>query len=136
MGGFFDGIVVHEILHWHPMVSSSYPVDSLTALQLNILWMAFFTRVPTSIGLGLLVLWRNAHKTHRWWSGKMLAGRMLTGFGAFNVVEGLVDHQLLGLHHVNERAPREQWIYWDRGFIIWGSGMLAISSLLFKQGQQ
>jgi uncharacterized membrane protein len=99
MGGFFDGIVVHEILHWHPMQSSTYPVDSLTALRLNILWDGLFHACThIFIGLGLLVLWRNAHKTHRWWSGKMLAGTMLTGFGAFNVVEGLVDHQLLGLH--------------------------------------
>jgi Predicted membrane protein (DUF2243) len=64
----------------------------------------------------------------------MLAGTMLMGFGAFNV-EGLVDHQLLGLHHVNESAPREQWIYWDGGFIIWGAAMLATGSLLFKQGK-
>jgi hypothetical protein len=27
---------------------------------------------------------------------------MLVGFGAFNCVEGLIDHHLLGVHHVNE----------------------------------
>jgi hypothetical protein len=36
---------------------------------------------------------------------------VLLGWGIFNVVEGLVDHQLLGLHHVNETAPIEQWLY-------------------------
>jgi uncharacterized membrane protein len=38
---------------------------------------------------------------------------MLIGFGAFNLLEGLVDHQLLGIHHVNETVPLEQWNYWD-----------------------
>lgn len=42
------------------------------------------------------------------------------GFGISNLVEGIVDHHLLGLHHVNETVPREQWIYWDVGFLIWG----------------
>jgi hypothetical protein len=45
---------------------------------------------------------------------------MLIGFGAFNIVEGLVDHHLLGIHHVNETVPREQWIYWDLAFLVLG----------------
>lgn len=49
---------------------------------------------------------------------------MLIGFGAFNVVEGIVDHHLLGLHNVNETVPREQRVYWDVGFLVWGAAML------------
>jgi uncharacterized membrane protein len=49
---------------------------------------------------------------------------MLIGFGAFNVVEGIIDHHFLGVHHVNETVPRDQWIYWDIGFILWGALML------------
>jgi uncharacterized membrane protein len=86
--------------------------------------------------MGLILLWRNAHKAHLWWSGKMLAGTMLMGFGAFNVVEGFVDHQLLGIHHVNERAPQEQWIYWDGRFLMWGAAMLVIGWLVFRRGKQ
>lgn len=41
---------------------------------------------------------------------------MLMGFGIFNLVEGIIDHHLLGLHHVNETAPPEQWLWWDLGF--------------------
>lgn len=36
---------------------------------------------------------------------------MLVGFGVFNLVEGIVDYELLGIHHVNEMMPRDQWIY-------------------------
>jgi uncharacterized membrane protein len=34
---------------------------------------------------------------------------MLMGFGIFNFVEGIIDHQLLGIHYVNETVP-QQWI--------------------------
>jgi uncharacterized membrane protein len=74
--------------------------------------------------IGLVLLWRAAHRTHVRWSGKLLAGTLLMGFGLFNVVEALVNHHLLGLHHVNETVPQEQWIYWDVGFLLWGAAML------------
>ena len=38
------------------------------------------------------------------------------GFGIFNLVVGIIDHHLLGIHHVNETVAREQWIFWDVGF--------------------
>jgi len=59
---------------------------------------------------------------------------MLIGFGAFNVVEGLVNHQLLGLHHVNETVPREQWIFWDVAFLVWGAAMLIGGWALYRAG--
>ena len=86
--------------------------------------------------LGLIVLWRSAHRGHLWWSWKLLAGTILIGFGIFNVAEGLIDHQLLGIHHVNETVPREQWIYWDIAFLIWGAAMLAGGWLMLKAARR
>jgi hypothetical protein len=31
--------------------------------------------------------------------------------------EGIIDHQILGIHHVNETVPPDQWIYWDMVFL-------------------
>ena len=58
---------------------------------------------------------------------------LLIGFGLFNLVEGIVDHQLLGLHHVNETVRRELWIYWDIGFLLWGAAMLLIGFGLLRR---
>ena len=58
---------------------------------------------------------------------------VLLGWGIFNVVEGLVDHQLLGLHHVNETAPIEQWLYWDLGFLAWGAAMVVAGWALLNR---
>ena len=61
---------------------------------------------------------------------------MLIGFGAFNVVEGLVDHHLLGIHHVNELVDPSYRLYWDLGFLLWGATMLGTGWMLLKQGER
>jgi uncharacterized membrane protein len=138
LGGFFDGIVLHQILQWHHMLTSAgYPADSLSNLEVNTLWDGLFhASTYVFVLLGLLVLWRTAHRTHVRWSGKLLVGTMLIGFGIFNLVEGVIDHHVLGIHHVNETVPRDQWIWWDLGFLIWGAAMLAGGWLLLMRGRQ
>jgi uncharacterized membrane protein len=58
------------------------------------------------------------------------------GFGIFNCVEGIVDHQILGIHHANEKVSQSQWIYWDMGFLEWGALMLEGGWLLWRAGQR
>ena len=138
LGGFFDGIVLHQLLQWHHMLSSAgYPPDSVHNLKVNVMWDGIFhasTYLFTAFGLYLL--WRYSRKSHVRWSSKLLPGAMLLGFGLFNLVEGLINHQLLGLHHVNETVPREQWIYWDVGFLVWGAAMVAGGWFLLRSGRR
>jgi uncharacterized membrane protein len=138
MGGFFDGIMLHQILQWHHMMTSAgYPADSIENIKLNTFFDGLFhASTYVFVALGLLMLWRTAHKAHLWWAGRLLAGTMLIGFGLFNLVEGIIDHHILGLHHVNETVPREQWIYWDLGFLLWGAAMLMGGWLLFRSGKR
>ena len=43
LGGFFDGIVLHQVLQWHHMVTSAgYPPDSVENLKLNTLLDGLF----------------------------------------------------------------------------------------------
>ena len=138
LGGFFDGIIFHQVLQWHHMLTSGgYPANSVYNLQINTLWDGIFhLSTYVFVLLGLIILWRRAHRAHVRWSGKLLAGTILVGFGIFNLVEGIVDHHLLGIHHVNETVPRSQWVYWDIGFLIWGAAMLVGGWLLLKTGEQ
>lgn len=136
LGGFFDGIVLHQVLQWHHMVSAVYPPDSVANLRINTLGDGLFhASTYLFVVAGLLLLWRRASRTHIRWSGKLLAGTLLLGFGAFNTVEGVIDHQLLGVHHVNETVPQAQWISWDLGFLLWGVAMLIGGWLLLRAGQ-
>lgn len=138
LGGFFDGIVLHQILQWHHMLTSAgYPPDSVQNLEINTLWDGIFhasTYVFVVLGLG--ILWRHARRPHVRWSGKLLAGALLIGFGAFNVVEGVINHHLLGIHHVNETVPQDQWMFWDLGFLAWGVLMLIVGTFLVAKGRR
>ena len=118
------------------LTSAGYPPNSVTNLRINTLWDGLF-HISTYIfvAIGLFLLWRAAHQRHVHWSGKMLIGTILMGFGTFNLVEGIIDHHLLGIHHVNETVPPDQWIYWDVGFLIWGAAMLIGGWRLLKAGQ-
>ena len=82
--------------------------------------------------LGILVLWCSSRRPHARWSDKELVGSILIGFGIFNVVEGTVNDHLLGIHHVNETVPRDQWVYWDVAFLLWGAGMLVAGWILLR----
>ena len=138
LGGFFDGIILHQVLQWHHMLTSAgYPANTLGNLEFNVMWDGLFhisTYMFTAIGLTVLA--RHAFRPHAPWSMKMLVGTMLMGFGIFNLVEGIVNHQLLGIHHVNETVPQEQWMYWDMAFLVWGALMLAGGRWLWKAGKQ
>src|SRR3954470_18041523 len=125
LGGFFDGIVLHQVLQWHHMLSSWYPVNAIEDLELNTRWDGAFHSVTyVFVLIGLFLLWRSAHRRHLHWSSRQLIGTLLLGFGIFNTVEGIADHHLLGIHHVNEMVPRDQWPLWDIGFTIWGLAMI------------
>ena len=81
-------------------------------LELNTFWDGIFhSATYLFVVAGLFILWRTARRRHLYWSTKLLVGTMLMGFGAFNMVEGLINHQLLGIQHVNELVDPTYRIY-------------------------
>ncbi|KLK92877.1 membrane protein [Microvirga vignae] len=138
LGGFFDGIVFHQLLQWHHLVTSAgYPPDSIENLKVNTFWDGLFHSLTyVFVVLGLIILWRAARRSHIRWSSKLLLGALLIGFGLFNLVEGTINHQILGIHHVNETVAHEHWIYWDLGFLAWGAAMLIGGWLLIRAGRR
>jgi uncharacterized membrane protein len=138
LGGFFDGIVLHQLLQWHHMLSDhgDYPVTTVAGLEVNVFWDGLFhTLTYIVVVVGLAVLWRAGREPHSRWSSRLFGGMMLVGFGLFNVVEGLVNHQLLGIHHVNEKVSRDQWIWWDAAFLVWGAAMIVGGLVLANRGK-
>lgn len=132
LGGFFDGIVVHQILQWHHMVSAVYPPDTLENLRLNTLADGFFHAVDWVFTLlGALLLWRGLQSGHAAWQTSSFLGTLLVGWGLFNLVEGLINHQILGVHHVR---PGPDQLAYDLGFLAWGAGMLGLGAWLMRRG--
>lgn len=134
LGGFFDGIVLHQLLQWHHMVSNvaSFSPETVPGLKTNTLADGLFHAVTYIFTvLGVALLW-HALRVGQRGTARQLIGLALFGWGLFNVVEGIVDHLLLGIHHVNETAPREQWLWWDLAFLLWGAVMIVAGWWLWR----
>jgi uncharacterized membrane protein len=124
LGGFVDGILLHQILQWHHMLTSAgYPANSVQNYGINTVADGVFHAAAwLATAVGLLMLHRAIRHGYSW-SGRRLVGAMMMGWGIFNVVEGIVDHHLLGLHHVREAAANP--LLWDVGFLLLGGALIA-----------
>ncbi len=136
LGGFLDGILFHQILQWHHMATSAgYPDGNVANLRLNVFLDGMFhVMTYVLVCAGLLMLWQMQKRYGQVLSGRRLFGAVLMGFGLFNLLEGSVDHVLLGIHHVNETVPRDQWVWWDAAFLVWGAVMLVVGRALLQKG--
>ena len=133
MGGFVDGIVLHQILQWHNMLSSVRPPDDLVTMKYNMVWDGLFhafTWVTTAVGL--TKLWRAGQRSDVPWSTRTFVGSLFMGWGFFNAVEGVIDHQILGIHHVH---PGSGQLAWDLGFIASGLLMIAAGWAAIRSGR-
>jgi uncharacterized membrane protein len=132
LGGFVDGIVLHQILQWHHMLTSegSYPPTTVAGLEKNTLWDGLFHAATwVAVAVGLYILWQRT--THWRWaiSGRALLGWMLVGWGLFNLVEGIVDHHILTIHHVREGSHQTVW---DLAFLAFGALLLLAGRALTR----
>ena len=118
LGGFADGVVLHQILQWHNMLSSVRPPVDLLSMKYNMVWDGIFHMLCWfTVILGVWRLWLAGKRVDVAWSTPSLLGAMLLGWGLFNFFEGVLDHQLLGLHHVHPGAAQTAW---DLGFLLFG----------------
>lgn len=135
LGGFADGIALHQIAQWHNMGSAVLPPTTMAAMKQNMAWDGWFhvaTLVLTIIGVYLLL--RDARNARRMPSAGTFTGQLFLGWGSFNLVEGLIDHQLLGIHHVRDmpvHVPSYDLLFLAVG----GIGFIAIGWLLSRARQ-
>jgi uncharacterized membrane protein len=131
MGGFVDGIVLHQLLQWHNMLSSVVPPTDLVSMKLNMLWDGVFHALTwLTTAAGIWRLWEALRRPDAERSSATLVAGMLMGWGLFNSVEGLIDHQLLGLHHVH---PGVDELAWDLGFIASGLFLCLLGWLMLRR---
>jgi uncharacterized membrane protein len=135
LGGFVDGIVLHQIVQWHHMLTDTgdHPATTVAGLEANTLADGFFhlgTWICVAVATTLTVrAWRRDELAPPW---RTHVGLLLMGWGIFNVVEGLIDHQLLGIHHVRDDLGGP--IGWDLGFLAFGALLIVGGQLLVRSG--
>jgi uncharacterized membrane protein len=60
LGGLFDGIVLHQILQWHHMLTSQgdFPATTVRGLEVNTLWDGLFHATTyVFVAIGVFMLW-------------------------------------------------------------------------------
>lgn len=137
IGGFFDGIVFHQVLQWHHVASAGTTPGDVASMRREVFLDGLFHAASLALlVLGLIVVWVATRKGRVLFLAQLVAGSVLMGFGSFNAIEGLVNHQLLGLHHVNETVPPGDWLLWDLGFLASGAVMLSVGAVLWGAGRR
>ncbi len=124
MGGFVDGIVFHQILQLHNMLSAVRPPNTLVNAEINMFWDGLFHAFTWMMtALGITLLWRAMTPLDAARSAQTFAGALSLGWGLFNLVEGVIDHHILNIHHVIERPGH---LPYDLAFL--GSGLALIAA--------
>lgn len=119
--GFFDGIVLHQLLQWHHMFTGLETSRTVAGLELNTFGDGLFHLVDWLLTLvGIALLWQASQRSVVAHSTPTFVGSLLVGAGLFDFFEGLIDHQILGIHHVKP-GPNE--LLWDLGFLALGLGL-------------
>lgn len=143
LGGFFDGIVFHQILQLHHMLSNAgndqigldpTPVTTVAGLEANTLWDGLF-HVATYLAvlIGLVWLWRRWDTVQPVWAPtKFLVGCLMFGWGLFNVVEGIINHHILQIHHV---VAGDWQVIWDLVFLAAGTVFIVGGARLMQNAE-
>jgi uncharacterized membrane protein len=103
LGGFFDGILLHQILQWHHLLSAVGPDDVRFQVAADGYFHALMYAIA-AVGLWLLAIARHV-------SRRLLFAAILIGFGFWHVVDAVLFHWGLGIHRI--RMDSENPLGWD-----------------------
>lgn len=134
LGGFVDGIALHQIAQWHNMGSAILPPVTMEAMRINMRWDGYFHLGTLAVTLmGVMWLWRDGFSHVAMPHLSAFIGQLILGWGVFNLIEGLIDHQILGIHHVKDlpaHVPLYDWVFLGVG----GLGMILVGRALSHKG--
>ena len=118
LGGFFDGILLHQILQWHHLLSL---VPGVTGQRAQILWDGFFhAGMYMLAAVALWRIWRRRDGLAQTGPSR-LAGLLLIGFGLWHVADSVLSHWILGIHRIKVDSPYP--LVWDMIWLVGFGGL-------------
>lgn len=129
LGGFFDGILLHQILQWHHLLSL---VDGVGDLRNQVIFDGLFHALMYVIAfLGVTLLIRSRSSLNVSGGTRWLFGSMLLGFGAWHVADSVLSHWILGIHRIKIDSPNP--LFWDLSwFVLFAVGPIVGGLVLRK----
>jgi uncharacterized membrane protein len=113
--GLFDGILLHQILQWHHLLSAVQR-PWLTDLRAQVMADGVFHAVMWCVLVAGLLLTLSARRSTARYDRRVLQSRALFGFGAWHVIDAVVDHWVLSIHHIRDSAANP--LPWDIGWLL------------------
>jgi uncharacterized membrane protein len=110
LGGFFDGILLHQVLQWHHLLSG---LDGARGRDLRFQVLADGLFHAAMYVVAIVGLWR-LHRAARALGppdSRTLAAALAAGFGLWHVVDTFLSHWLLGIHRIRQDSPDP--LFWD-----------------------
>lgn len=134
LGAFLDGIALHQVLQWHAMLSSVIEPLDLVSSKVNMFWDGVFHLYAWAATVAAItIVVREVPYVRPEVRGRTMTGGAIAGWGLFNVVEGVISHQMFGLHHLH---PGSHELAWDIGFLAAGvlliAGGVAVAAPVLK----
>jgi uncharacterized membrane protein len=131
---FIDGIVLHQLLQWHHMVSELEPTKEVPGLETNTTWDGLFHLSAWLVtAVGVFLLWRSRRTRAGPFSVQPFVGLMLIGWGAFHAVDQFVFHMIIGAHHI--RQVDDYQVY-DWSFFAIGVGFAIAGWMLLRRSPE
>lgn len=115
LGGFFDGILLHQVLQWHHLLSA-VEVDAVRDLRAQMLADGIFHALMYVLGaLGLWKLYAARSEFTGAAADRNLVANVLVGFGVWHVIDAVLSHWLTGIHRIRMDVPDP--LLWDIGWL-------------------
>jgi uncharacterized membrane protein len=140
LGGFVDGIVFHQLMQVHNMLSARYPKSgvppetAVVNIEIDMFWDGLFhARCWVAAAAGLALLWNAVRRADVPLSTRIFAGSMFMGWGLFNPVEGIIDHHVLHVHHVTGTANH---LVFELAFLTSGVAFIVLGLWSIRTGQR
>jgi uncharacterized membrane protein len=132
LSGFFDGILLHQILQWHHLLSL-VPGDTFRKVSTQILADGLFHVLMYLVTTaGLWLLWKRRDALREALASATLAAGALLGFGAWNIADVVLFHWIFGIHRirVNVESPLTYDVAW---LAILGLAPLLVGMLILRR---
>lgn len=130
LGGFFDGILLHQILQWHHLLGGLERAP-FSDLRVQILADGVFHALMYIIaGVGLIKLLRARYALMDRSNDRLLAAAVLIGFGAWHVIDSVLSHWVLGIHRIRMDVPNP--LFWDLVWFFLFGVLFVLAGLLLR----
>jgi uncharacterized membrane protein len=125
LGGFFDGILLHQVLQWHHLLIA-VEAPAFQDIRVQILADGLFhVLMYIIVAVGLWLLWRTRREFAEPGADRLLFANALIGFGTWHILDNVLSHWVMGIHRI--RMDTENKLFWDLlWFFVFGVVFIAV----------